>query len=52
VVDPWGTVVAQCSSTKAPSLALADINLQMIEQLETEMPVWKHRRWDLFPWLK
>lgn len=46
VVDPWGTVVAQCS--EGPGLCLAHINLGYLRQLRQHLPVMQHRRPDLY----
>ncbi|XP_021933022.1 nitrilase homolog 1 isoform X2 [Zootermopsis nevadensis] len=46
VVDPWGTVVAQCS--EGTSVAIAEIDLSYIQKVRSTMPVWQHRRNDLY----
>ncbi|XP_050031607.1 deaminated glutathione amidase isoform X1 [Dermacentor andersoni] len=46
VVDPWGCVVAQCSDTVG--LALAEINHDLIKKVRRAIPVWDHRRTDLY----
>ncbi|XP_003466735.2 deaminated glutathione amidase isoform X2 [Cavia porcellus] len=46
VVDPWGTVVARCSD--GPGLCLAQINLNYLRQVRQHMPVFQHRRPDLY----
>ncbi|OMH85115.1 Nitrilase-like protein [Zancudomyces culisetae] len=49
IVDPWGTVLAKCSDfTTEPSLATAEIDMQRLEKIRTQMPVAKHRRRDIF----
>jgi hypothetical protein len=45
-VDPWGNVVAQCS--ESTNIATAEINLDYIEDVRTSMPIWQHRRNDLY----
>lgn len=62
IVDPWGTVIARVpsddhtsspSSTKDdPSFALADVNLDCLQELRRSMPVLEHRRNDIYPELK
>ncbi|XP_029042278.1 deaminated glutathione amidase isoform X1 [Osmia bicornis bicornis] len=47
VVDPWGTVVAQCSDKT--DIALAEIDLNFIKQVRENMPCENHRRTDLYP---
>ncbi|GFG35911.1 hypothetical protein Cfor_05267 [Coptotermes formosanus] len=46
VVDPWGTVIAQCS--EGTGVAIAHIDLSYIKQVRSSMPVWQHRRNDLY----
>ncbi|XP_045694293.1 deaminated glutathione amidase isoform X1 [Phyllostomus hastatus] len=46
VVDPWGTVVARCS--EGPGLCLARIDLGYLRQLRQHLPVFQHRRPDLY----
>jgi hypothetical protein len=46
VVDPWGTVVAQCS--EGTSVAIAEIDLSYVQKVRSTMPVWQHRRNDLY----
>lgn len=47
VVDPSGTVIAQCS--EGTGFALANIDLTLLREVRETMPVWKHRRHDLYP---
>lgn len=46
VVDPWGCVVACCSD--GVGMTLAEINLDYIKKIRLEMPVWEHRRTELY----
>ncbi|XP_027465866.1 deaminated glutathione amidase isoform X1 [Zalophus californianus] len=46
VVDPWGTVVAHCP--EGPGLCLARIDLRYLRQLRQHLPVFEHRRPDLY----
>ena len=46
VVDPWGTVVAQCS--EGVGTVTADIDLEYLQVARRRMPVQSHRRRDLF----
>ncbi|XP_031558417.1 deaminated glutathione amidase-like [Actinia tenebrosa] len=50
VVDPWGTVIAQCH--EETGLCVAEIHHQYIKQVREQMPVWSHRRTDLYGDLK
>ena len=42
IVDPWGVVVASCS--EGPGVALAEIDLDLVERTRAAMPVESHRR--------
>ncbi|CAG8626832.1 11749_t:CDS:2, partial [Racocetra fulgida] len=44
--DPWGTILARCPETTQPTFALAEINLDRLKKIRTEMPVLEHRRTD------
>ncbi|ODV91409.1 hypothetical protein CANCADRAFT_32063 [Tortispora caseinolytica NRRL Y-17796] len=48
IVDPWGTVIAQCPNTSDPCIAIADINLEYLHQIRYRMPLWDQRRTDIF----
>ncbi|KJH47032.1 histidine triad domain protein [Dictyocaulus viviparus] len=46
VVDPWGTVVAQCSDRI--DMCFAEIDLSYVDEIRTMQPVFSHRRSDLY----
>ncbi|KAM8921521.1 deaminated glutathione amidase [Pelodytes ibericus] len=46
VVDPWGTVVAQCQ--EGTGLCYAEIQLPYLSRVRRNMPVQSHRRTDLY----
>lgn len=46
VVDPWGSVVAQCQ--EGPGVCYAEIDLAYLHRIRQEMPVFSHRRADLY----
>ncbi|CAI2169885.1 10627_t:CDS:2 [Funneliformis geosporum] len=48
IVDPWGTILARCPETDKPSLAFAEIDLDRLKRIRTEIPVLNHRRTDIF----
>ncbi|KAG0256222.1 8-oxoguanine glycosylase ogg1 [Mortierella polycephala] len=48
IVDPWGQIVAECDG-QAEGVAVAPIELSVLERIRTEMPVMNHRRYDIFP---
>lgn len=47
VVDPWGTVVTQC--TEGTGIAVTEIDLDYVNRIRQDMLVWNHRRHDLYP---
>lgn len=47
VVDPLGTVIAQCS--EEPGFVLAPIDLSLIKSVRQSMPLEQHRRYDIYP---
>lgn len=47
VVDPLGTVIAQCS--EEPGFVLAPIDLSLITSIRQGMPIEQHRRYDVYP---
>ncbi|KAL6435052.1 hypothetical protein ACFW04_005269 [Cataglyphis niger] len=46
IVDPWGAVIAQCA--EKTSIAVAEIDLTLLEKIRQNMPCEKHRRTDLY----
>jgi len=48
VVDPWGAVIAHCTS-QDDEIAFADLDAALIAKTRAEMPVFSHRRLDLYP---
>ncbi|PWN54346.1 putative NIT2-nitrilase [Violaceomyces palustris] len=53
IIDPWGSIVAQCSDIQPyrPTFCLAEIDLESLESVRKEMPLWDQRRTDIFPTL-
>ncbi|PWN42692.1 putative NIT2-nitrilase [Ceraceosorus guamensis] len=51
IVDPWGSIVAQCSDMQPykPTLCFANIDLDALTSMRTEMPLWDQRRTDVYP---
>ncbi|XP_011495549.1 PREDICTED: nitrilase homolog 1 [Ceratosolen solmsi marchali] len=47
IIDPWGTIVAQC--TDKQGIAVAEIDLDLVDQIRKNMPNEEHRRTDLYP---
>lgn len=46
VVDPWGHVIAQCQ--EGEDVCVAAIDFEYLKKIRTQMPVWQHRRQDLY----
>lgn len=46
VVDPWGTVVAQCRD--GVGIAVAEIDAAFLDEVRRRIPVWEHRRRDVY----
>ncbi|XP_011314776.1 nitrilase homolog 1 isoform X2 [Fopius arisanus] len=47
IVDPWGAVIAQCA--EKTGIAVAEIDLNLLETVRRNMPCENHRRTDLYP---
>lgn len=49
IVDPWGSVIAQCPDVDSePCIAVADINVEHVEKVRQNMPLWEQRRGDVY----
>ncbi|KAG8177323.1 hypothetical protein JTE90_018349 [Oedothorax gibbosus] len=46
VIDPWGCVIASCS--EGEGVTCVDINPDYVRKIRKEMPVWQHRRGELY----
>ncbi|KAK2166489.1 hypothetical protein NP493_1318g00016 [Ridgeia piscesae] len=46
IVDPWGCVIAECHNKV--DVCVAELDLDYLQKCRHEMPVWKHRRHDLY----
>ena len=46
IIDPWGTVVAQCADQTG--IAVAPIDLDYLKAMRERIPVWNHRRSDVY----
>lgn len=47
IVDPWGCKVAECRDEVG--VCVAEIDLKYLAQKRVELPVWSHRRLDVYP---
>lgn len=43
VVDPWGTIIAE-ATTDEEQVILAQIDLEMLEKIRANMPLWEQRK--------
>lgn len=50
IIDPWGCVVAQCH--EGVDVCLAEIDLDYLHKVRTDMPVQQHRRQDLYGYIR
>ncbi|PVV01845.1 hypothetical protein BB560_003724 [Smittium megazygosporum] len=48
IVDPWGTVIARCPLDTNPCLSTAEINLDYLELVRSQLPVYNSKRLDIF----
>ena len=45
IIDPNGTILAECSdASDADQLCVADIDLDVVDKMRTNMPLWSQRR--------
>lgn len=47
IIDPWGTVVADLGDKSEPEIATAEIDLELLKKVRTEVPL--VRRTDIYP---
>lgn len=48
IIDPWGGIVSECPEDAADDIAIADVNLDEIDTIRTQIPSLKDRREDLY----
>ena len=46
IIDPWGTIIAECP--EGENVIVAEISMDKINTVQTEMPVANHKRSDLY----
>ncbi len=46
IIDPWGTIIAQARDGEG--VAVADIDVAWLKSVRARIPVWEHRRPDLY----
>ncbi|KAJ4719771.1 Nitrilase-like protein [Melia azedarach] len=44
IIDPWGTIVGRLPERLSTGIAIADIDLSLIDSLRSKMPIAKHRK--------
>lgn len=48
IIDPWGTILAQCGGGDGATIAVAEVDLDLLDDVRRRMPVFEHRRPDLY----
>ncbi|KAG0679889.1 Carbon-nitrogen hydrolase [Pichia californica] len=49
IIDPNGTILAECSdASNQDQICFADIDLDIVNKMRTNMPLWSQRRSDVF----
>lgn len=43
IIDPWGTIIGKLDDPLATGVAVADIDMQQLQDVRLRMPVWEHR---------
>ncbi|XP_072027221.1 deaminated glutathione amidase-like isoform X2 [Amphiura filiformis] len=46
IVDPWGSIIASCH--EGVDVCIANVDLKYLQKVRQDMPVWNHRRYDLY----
>ena len=46
IVDPWGRVIAKANDNE--NVIFAEIDLDLLEEVRSEIPLFGHRRTDLY----
>ena len=47
VISPWGDILAELDGDTAPEIAIATIDLSLVERIRREVPL--RRRTDVYP---
>lgn len=48
VIDPWGGIVAECGENTEDDLVIADINLEEVDNIRSQIPALADRRDDIY----
>jgi predicted amidohydrolase len=48
IIDPWGTVIARLSDKLVTGIAVAQVDLSMLQAIRLRMPIEQHRRYDIY----
>ena len=48
IINPWGDVIAQATSSTEPQLVIADLDYDLLDTVRDNMPLLKHMRNDIF----
>ena len=50
IISPWGKIISKSNKDiNEPQLIIADLDFGELEKIRSNMPLWSHRRDDLFP---
>lgn len=47
IIDPWGVVIANCKED-CPTYQTANVDLDIVSKIRRIMPLWEHRRRDMY----
>ncbi|CAM6126409.1 unnamed protein product [Calypogeia fissa] len=48
IIDPWGNVIGRCSDKLVTGIAVADVDLSLLESIRLQIPIEQHRRYDTY----
>lgn len=48
IINPWGDIIAQATSSIEPQLIIADLDYELLDTVRDNMPLLKHMKKDLF----
>ncbi|CAM6034067.1 unnamed protein product [Sphagnum compactum] len=48
IIDPWGTVIARLPDKLVTGIAVAQVDLSMLQAIRLRMPIEQHRRYDIY----
>jgi predicted amidohydrolase len=48
IVYPWGTILAEFQDDTGEGIQTADLDMDMLQILRQDMPIFQHKRYDLY----